>query len=127
MKKTCCKCHGLDSPVHYNLWPGLGSISRKITFLQSLGCKLGGFPELPSTRDMDAAEAKRRKITFFKGEETANKALQAAGWKLDETEDSQVLIPPSPDVEEGVEQSEGENEDQGGISECQVEESPENN
>ena len=75
---------------------------------------------------MDAAEAKRRKITFFKGEETANKALQAAGWKLDETEDSQVLIPPSPDVEEGVEQS-GENEDQGCISECQVEESPENN
>ena len=47
-------------------------------------------------------------------------------WKLDETEDSQVLIPPSPDVEEGVEQSEGENEDQGCISECQVEESPEN-
>ena len=76
---------------------------------------------------MDAAEAKRRKITFFKGEETANKALQAAGWKLDETEDSQVLIPPSPDVEEGLEQSEGENEDQGCISECQVEESPENN
>ena len=76
---------------------------------------------------MDAAEAKRRKITFFKGEETANKALQAAGWKLDETEDSQVLIPPSPDVEEGVEQSEGENEDQGCISECPVEESPENN
>ena len=75
---------------------------------------------------MDAAEAKRRKITFFKEEETANKALQAAGWKLDETEGSQVLIPPSPDVE-GVEQSEGENEDQGGISECQVEESPENN
>jgi len=109
------------------LWPGLGSISRKITFLQSLGCKLGGFPELPSTRDMDAAEAKRRKITFFKGVETANKALQAAGWKLDETEDSQVLIPPSPDVEEGVEQSEGENEDQGGISECQVEESTGNN
>ena len=127
MKKTCCKCRGLDSPVHYNLWPGLGSISRKITFLQSLGCKLGGFPELPSTRDMDAAEAKRRKITFFKEEETANKALQAAGWKLDETEGSQVLIPPSPDVEEGVEQSEGENEDQGGISECQVEESTGNN
>ena len=62
-----------------------------------------------------------------KEKETANKALQAAGWKLDETEDSQVLIPPSPDVEEGVEQSEGENEDQGGISECQVEESTGNN
>ena len=76
---------------------------------------------------MDAAEAKRRKITFFKGEETANKALQAAGWKLDESEDSQILIPPSPDVEEGVEQSEGENEDHGGISECQVEKGPENN
>lgn len=75
------------------------------------------------TRDMDAAEAKRKKITFFKQKETANKALQAAGWKLD----SQVLIPPSPDVEECAEQSEGENEDQGGISECQVEESPENN
>ena len=79
------------------------------------------------SREMDAAEAKKRKITFSKGEGTANKALQAAGWKLDDTEDSQVLIPPSPDVEEDVEQSEGENEGQGGTSESQVEESPENN
>lgn len=47
-------------------------------------------------------EAKRRKITHLKGEETANPALWAAGWKLDFWQGSQVLIPPE---SEGGEQA----------------------
>ena len=45
---------------------------------------------------MDGAEAKRRKIQYLKGEETANPALIAAG----PDQGSLALIPPSPSPEE---------------------------
>ena len=45
---------------------------------------------------MNAAEAKRRKITYVKGVETSIEDLLQAGWKLLMTEDSQVLVHPSP-------------------------------
>eukprot|EP00435_Cladocopium_sp_Y103_P016840 s2845_g4.t1 len=62
---------------------------------------------------MDAAEAKRRKITYLKGEETANRELQLAGWKLSPTEDSQVLVPPSPASEEEEGKGAGEGKGKG--------------
>ena len=54
--------------------------------------------------------AKRRKILYVKGEETANPRY--AHWVLDPNEDSQVLIPPSPEVVES-EEEEGEEEEEG--------------
>ena len=75
---------------------------------------------------MDAAEAKRRKIQYFKGEETANPALIAAGWKLDPDEDSQVLIPPSPCSEE-PEEPENQREEEAAVKEKPGTGEPENN
>lgn len=54
---------------------------------------------------------KRRKVLYVKGEETANPRY--AHWVLDPNEDSQVLIPPSPEVvetEEEEEEGQGEEE-----------------
>ena len=66
---------------------------------------------------MNAAEAKRRKITYVKGVETSNEEMLQDGWKLLMTEDSQELVPPSPT-------SEGEEEEvQDSSPEC--EEDPE--
>lgn len=55
--------------------------------------------------------AKRRKILYVKGEETANPRY--AHWVLDPNEDSQVLIPPSPEVVESEEEEGEEEEGQG--------------
>lgn len=54
--------------------------------------------------------AKRRKILYVKGEETANPRY--AHWVLDPNEDSQVLIPPSPEVVETEEEEEEEGQGQ---------------
>lgn len=43
----------------------------------------GSKPFYPDCAAMDAAGAKRRKICYFKGVDTANPALWAAGWRLD--------------------------------------------
>ena len=56
---------------------------------------------------------KRRKVLYVKGEETANPRY--AHWVLDPNEDSQVLIPPSPEVvetEEEEEEEEGQGEEE---------------
>jgi hypothetical protein len=53
---------------------------------------------------------KRRKILYVKGEETANPRY--AHWVLDPNEDSQVLIPPSPEVVETEEEEEGQGEEE---------------
>ena len=54
--------------------------------------------------------AKRRKILYVKGVETANPRY--AHWVLDPNEDSQVLIPPSPEVVETEEEEEEEGQGQ---------------
>lgn len=54
--------------------------------------------------------AKRRKILYVKGEETANPRY--AHWVLDPNEDSQVLIPPSPEVVETEEEEEGQGQEE---------------
>lgn len=53
---------------------------------------------------------KRRKILYVKGEETANPRY--AHWVLDPNEDSQVLIPPSPEVVETEEEEEGQGQEE---------------
>ena len=53
---------------------------------------------------------KRRKILYVKGEETANPRY--AHWVLDPNEDSQVLIPPSPEVVETEEEEEGQRQEE---------------
>jgi hypothetical protein len=53
---------------------------------------------------------KRRKILYVKGEETADPRY--AHWVLDPNEDSQVLIPPSPEVVESEEEEEGQEEEE---------------
>ena len=50
--------------------------------------------------------AKRRRILYVKGEETADPRY--AHWVLDPNEDSQVLIPPSPEAAETEEEEEEE-------------------
>ena len=55
--------------------------------------------------------AKRRRILYVKGEETADPRY--AHWVLDPNEDSQVLIPPSPEVVESEEEEGEEEEGQG--------------
>ena len=54
--------------------------------------------------------AKRRKILYVKGEETANPRY--AHRVLDPNEDSQVLIPPSPEVVETEEEEEGQGQEE---------------
>ena len=54
--------------------------------------------------------AKRRRILYVKGEETANPRY--AHWVLDPNEDSQVLIPPSPEVVETEEEEEGQGQEE---------------
>ena len=54
--------------------------------------------------------AKRRKILYVKGEETANPRY--AHWVLDPNGDSQVLIPPSPEVVETEEEEEGQGQEE---------------
>jgi hypothetical protein len=54
--------------------------------------------------------AKRRRILYVKGEETADPRY--AHWVLDPNEDSQVLIPPSPEVVETEEEEEGQGEEE---------------
>ena len=54
--------------------------------------------------------AKRRKILYVKGEETANPRY--AHWVLDPNEDSQVLIPPSPEVVQTEEEEEGQGQEE---------------
>ena len=54
--------------------------------------------------------AKRRKILYVKGEETANPRY--AHWVLDPNEDSQVLVPPSPEVVETEEEEEGQGQEE---------------
>ena len=53
---------------------------------------------------------KKRKILYVKGEETANPRY--AHWVLDPNEDSQVLIPPSPEVVETEEEEEGQGQEE---------------
>ena len=53
---------------------------------------------------------KRRKNLYVKGEETANPRY--AHWVLDPNEDSQVLIPPSPEVVETEEEEEGQGQEE---------------
>lgn len=54
--------------------------------------------------------AKRRRILYVKGEETADPRY--AHWVLDPNEDSQVLIPPSPEVVETEEEEEGQGQEE---------------
>ena len=55
--------------------------------------------------------AKRRKILYVKGEETANPRY--AHWVLGpQMKDSQVLIPPSPEVVETEEEEEGQGQEE---------------
>ena len=53
---------------------------------------------------------KRRKILYVKGEKKANPRY--AHWVLDPNEDSQVLIPPSPEVVETEEEEEGQGQEE---------------
>ena len=47
------------------------------------------------------AVPKRRKVSWVKAEETADPELWAAGWRLDPNEDSQVMVPPAEEDEQG--------------------------
>lgn len=58
------------------------------------------------------AVPKRRKVSWVKAEETADPELWAAGWRLDPNEDSQVMVPPPEEDEQGEDgQGDGQGEE----------------
>lgn len=62
------------------------------------------------------AVPKRRKVSWVKAEETADPELWAAGWRLDPNEDSQVMVPPPEEDEQG-EDGQGDGQGEGGQGE----------
>ena len=67
---------------------------------------------------------KRRKLTRVTHEDTADPELWARGWRLDETEDSQVLVAPE---EETAAAEEDEPGGQNEAGEQEANQSPETN
>ena len=58
------------------------------------------------------AVPKRRKVSWVKAEETADPELWAAGGRLDPNEDSQVMVPPPEEDEQGEDgQGDGQGEE----------------